>query len=64
MRYAAASAGKVRRRLVDDLVRRGFTGELVEDAALLVSELVANAIRARRTSAWACWKPASGPTSA
>ena len=45
MRYAAASAGKVRRRLVDDLVRRGFTGELVEDAALLVSELVANAIR-------------------
>jgi anti-sigma regulatory factor (Ser/Thr protein kinase) len=45
VRHAAASAGQVRHRLVADLGRLGLAGELIEDAALLVSELVTNAVR-------------------
>ncbi len=45
VRHAAASAGRARRRLVDDLARLGLSDELVEDAALLLSELVGNAVR-------------------
>ncbi len=45
MRHTAASAGQVRLRLADDLARLGLARELVEDAALLVSELVGNAVR-------------------
>jgi len=45
VRHAAASAGRARRRLVDDLDRLGLPHELVEDAALLLSEMVGNAIR-------------------
>jgi anti-sigma regulatory factor (Ser/Thr protein kinase) len=45
VRHAAASAGQVRHRLVDDLDRLGLARELIEDAALLISELVTNAVR-------------------
>jgi len=45
VRHAAASAGQVRHYLVDDLGRLGAARELIEDAALLVSELVTNAVR-------------------
>jgi len=45
VRHAAASAGRARRRLVDDLARLGLSDELVEDAALLISEMVGNAVR-------------------
>src|SRR6266496_2202844 len=48
VRHAAASAGQVRRRLVEDLNRLGFSRELVDSAALLVSELIGNAIRYAR----------------
>jgi anti-sigma regulatory factor (Ser/Thr protein kinase) len=45
MRHAAASAGRVRRRLVEDLARLGLPDELVEDAAVVLSEMVGNAVR-------------------
>ena len=45
VRHAAASAGRARRRLVDDLARLGLSDDLVADAALLLSELVGNAVR-------------------
>jgi two-component sensor histidine kinase len=45
VRHGAESAGRVRRHLVDELIRRGLSGAVVEDAALLVSELVSNAVR-------------------
>ena len=45
VRHAAASAGRARRRLADDLARLGLSDELVEDAALLLSEMVGNAVR-------------------
>jgi hypothetical protein len=44
-RYAAASAGRVRRRLVDDLARLGLPHELVNDTPLLLREMVGNAVR-------------------
>jgi serine/threonine-protein kinase RsbW len=48
VRHASASVGLVRRRLVDDLARLGLPHELVEDAALLLSEMVGNAVRFAR----------------
>lgn len=48
VRHGAESAGRVRRQLVDELVRRGFPDAVIHDAALLVSELVANAVRYAR----------------
>lgn len=42
---AASSAGVVRRQLTADLLIRGLRTELIEDAALIVTELVANAVR-------------------
>jgi len=45
VRHAAASVSKVRRRVVDDLSCLGLPHDLVEDAALLVSEMVSNAVR-------------------
>jgi serine/threonine-protein kinase RsbW len=35
----------VRRRLVDDLAHHGVARDVIEDAALLVSEMVGNAVR-------------------
>jgi two-component sensor histidine kinase len=45
VRYGAESVGRVRRYLVAELIRRGLSGSVVEDAALLVTELVTNALR-------------------
>jgi anti-sigma regulatory factor (Ser/Thr protein kinase) len=45
VRHAAASASKARRRLADDLGRRGLPREAIQDAALVLSEMVANAVR-------------------
>jgi anti-sigma regulatory factor (Ser/Thr protein kinase) len=45
VRHVAESAGQVRRHLVDDLTRRGLPRAVIEDAALLVTELVSNAVR-------------------
>jgi anti-sigma regulatory factor (Ser/Thr protein kinase) len=45
VRHAAASASKVRRRVADDLAGLGLPHDLVEDAALLLSEMVSNAVR-------------------
>jgi anti-sigma regulatory factor (Ser/Thr protein kinase) len=59
VRHGAESAGRVRRHLVDELVRRGFPDAVIQDAALLVTELVTNAVRYARplpggvlTAAW------------
>jgi anti-sigma regulatory factor (Ser/Thr protein kinase) len=48
VRHAAASAGQVRRRLVEDLNRLGLPHEFVDNAALLASELIGNAVRYAR----------------
>lgn len=45
VRHGAESAGRVRRHLVDELSRSGLSGAVVDDAALLVTELVTNAVR-------------------
>ncbi|HEX5495379.1 MAG TPA: ATP-binding protein [Mycobacteriales bacterium] len=46
--HAPTSAGEVRHSLVGDLRRLGLTRDQVDDAALLVSELVGNAVRYAR----------------
>jgi anti-sigma regulatory factor (Ser/Thr protein kinase) len=43
--FAAASVGAARRRLVSDLVQAGVRGSAVTDAALVLSELLSNALR-------------------
>jgi anti-sigma regulatory factor (Ser/Thr protein kinase) len=43
--FAAASVGTARRRLVSDLVQAGVRGSVVTDAALVLSELLSNALR-------------------
>jgi len=48
VRHGAESAGRVRRHLVDELLRSGLSGSAVDDAALLVTELVTNAVRYAR----------------
>jgi anti-sigma regulatory factor (Ser/Thr protein kinase) len=45
VRHAAASAGDVRRLLVADLRAWAVDGPALEEAALLVTELVGNAVR-------------------
>jgi anti-sigma regulatory factor (Ser/Thr protein kinase) len=45
VRHSPASAGEVRRRLSADLARSGVRREVVDDAALLASELVGNSVR-------------------
>jgi serine/threonine-protein kinase RsbW len=45
VRHGAESAGRVRRHLIDDLVRSGLSGSVVDDAALLITELITNAVR-------------------
>jgi anti-sigma regulatory factor (Ser/Thr protein kinase) len=45
VRHAPASAGEVRRRLGADLADAGVDPAAVGDAALVVSELVGNAVR-------------------
>lgn len=48
MPHSPTSAGEVRHSLVADLRRLGVPREMVDDAALLVSELVGNAVRYAR----------------
>lgn len=43
--HSPTSAGEVRRGLVESLNRRGLPGAVIDDAVLLVSELVGNAVR-------------------
>jgi len=45
MLCCVAPSGEVRRRVVDGLARLGLPHDLVEDAALLLSEMVSNAVR-------------------
>jgi serine/threonine-protein kinase RsbW len=45
VRHGAESAGRVRRHLVDDLARSGLSGSVLDDAALLITELITNAVR-------------------
>ena len=42
--FAAASVGVARRRLVSDLIHAGVRGSAVTDAALVLSELLSNAL--------------------
>jgi anti-sigma regulatory factor (Ser/Thr protein kinase) len=48
VRHGAESAGRARRHLADELVRRGFPDAVIQDAALLLTELVSNAVRYAR----------------
>ena len=43
--FASSSVGVARRRLVSDLIEAGIYGSTVSDAALVVSELLSNALR-------------------
>jgi anti-sigma regulatory factor (Ser/Thr protein kinase) len=45
VRHAAASVRQVRRWLVAELDRLGLPGDVIDDAALLVTELVGNAVQ-------------------
>ncbi|MDT7549436.1 MAG: hypothetical protein QOE84_1830 [Actinomycetota bacterium] len=45
MPHSAPSASLARHRLVDELRARGVANQVVDDAALVVSELVGNAVR-------------------
>jgi two-component sensor histidine kinase len=42
--FVAASVGVARRRLVSDLIQAGVRGSVVTDAALVLSELLSNAL--------------------
>ena len=43
--FTPASVGVARRRLVSDLIEAGLYGSTVSDAALVLSELLSNALR-------------------
>lgn len=43
--WSPSAASRIRRVLVEDLTDRGVEGEVVSEAEIVVSELVANAIR-------------------
>jgi anti-sigma regulatory factor (Ser/Thr protein kinase) len=43
--FAASSVGVARRRLVSDLIRAGICGSVITDAALVLSEILGNALR-------------------
>jgi len=43
--FTASSVGEARRRLVSDLLQAGIYGPAVTDAALVISELLSNALR-------------------
>lgn len=46
--YTASSVGIVRRRLHDDLAASGVYTDIVDDATVIVSELISNALRHAR----------------
>ena len=45
VQWAPSAAPAIRRVLVDDLVTRGVTHDVVDEAEIVVAELVANAVR-------------------
>jgi anti-sigma regulatory factor (Ser/Thr protein kinase) len=45
VRHASASVRQVRRWLVEELARLGLPGDVIDDAVLLVTELVGNAVQ-------------------
>jgi anti-sigma regulatory factor (Ser/Thr protein kinase) len=45
VRHVAESAGLVRRHLVQDLLGRGLSRSVADDAGLVVTEMVGNAVR-------------------
>jgi anti-sigma regulatory factor (Ser/Thr protein kinase) len=45
VRHEPASASAVRHELAEDLVRHGLDGDTIDDAALVASELIGNAVR-------------------
>lgn len=51
VRHEPASAAFVRRQLASDLARHNFSPEAIDDAVLVASELVGNAVRHTRASA-------------
>lgn len=53
--FAARCVARARRELVRDLAGRGLTRELVDDAVLVLSELVSNAVRYARPAAGEDW---------
>ena len=58
--HTAASAGLVRRRLTAELAIWGLATDVIDSAGLIITELVANAVR--HGTPWtvaACW-PAGG----
>ena len=46
--WRAASVARVRKAVVSDLLARGLSGELVEEAEIVTSELLSNAVRHAR----------------
>ncbi|GAA1975661.1 hypothetical protein GCM10009817_14840 [Terrabacter lapilli] len=48
LQWAPAAAPRIRRELVQDLLAREVTPEVIDEAEIVVSELVANAIRHAR----------------
>ncbi|MCU1537517.1 MAG: ATP-binding region ATPase domain protein [Humibacillus sp.] len=48
LQWAPSAAPRIRRELVEDLVARGVTPAVVDESEIVVSELVANAIRHAR----------------
>jgi len=64
VRHAGASASQARRRLVDDLARLGIPREAIQDAELVLSEMVGNAVRYARplpgNVLLATWEHANG----
>ena len=45
LQWAPSAAPRIRRELVEDLVARGVSPTVVDESEIVVSELVANAIR-------------------
>jgi anti-sigma regulatory factor (Ser/Thr protein kinase) len=51
-----ASVAVARRRLIEELLAAGFFGAVIGDAALVISELLSNAIRHARPLPGRRWK--------
>ncbi len=48
LQWAPSAAPRIRRELVEDLVARGVSAPVIDESEIVVSELVANAIRHAR----------------
>jgi anti-sigma regulatory factor (Ser/Thr protein kinase) len=56
--FTPASVGVARRRLVSDLIGAGLYGSTISDAALVLSELLSNALRHARPLPGSCLRVA------